>query len=86
MLVLAVAVRTGCGCRCVLLIAGARTFAAATALGMSVPLPGFVVIGAIVGGVAATPSMQAKASRWMANSKRSRTFVSEDAAYAHMWP
>jgi hypothetical protein len=48
---------------------------------MAVPIPGFVVVGALGGAIVSTPKMQIKASRWMSNSLKQRTSVRREASY-----
>lgn len=47
---------------------GGKSVAIGSAIGMAVPLPGFVLVGAAAGGIAALPALQAKVSRYVADS------------------
>ena len=60
---------------------GMKTFALASAVGMSVPIPGFVLVGAIAGGVASTPSNQLKAARYIANELTSRMRLKQHSSF-----
>ena len=60
---------------------GAKTFAIASAVGMSVPIPGFVLFGAAAGAVASTPAMQVKATRFIANTMSSRMQLKQNNSF-----
>lgn len=60
---------------------GAKSFAVATALGLVVPIPGFVIVGALVGGVASTPPVKLKAARYLANELTTRMRLEQQSSF-----